>query len=152
MKRRWNIWAWVGLGLAIAAVVSYITFFDRFPITRDRPWVSWLMFAAAGFMIYVGLRRAYVQPDLYRGKVSGPILAVLSLAICGFFLYGTLHFSRQLPASKGAPRVGERAPDFTLLDEEGNPVSLASLLTSPVPGGDQAKPRGLLLIFYRGYW
>jgi len=37
------------------------------------------------------------------------------------------------------PQVGERVPDFTLPDQNGNPVSLASIL----------RPNGAILMFYR---
>jgi hypothetical protein len=73
---------------------------------------------------------------------------VLSLAIAGLFLFLTMSFSRQLPVSPDAPKVGQTAPDFTLPDAQGQPVRLASLL-GPQAGGQQG---WVLLIFYRGYW
>jgi peroxiredoxin len=54
-----------------------------------------------------------------------------------------------IPASKDAPQVGQRAPDFTLTDAGGKAVSLNELLTMPINGN---APKGVLLIFYRGYW
>ena len=56
----------------------------------------------------------------------------------------------QLPASKGAPQAGQKAPDFTLLDSQGKPVKLSELLA----GGDATGRKGswVLLVFYRGYW
>ena len=50
----------------------------------------------------------------------------------------------RVPLSPTAPRVGQKAPDFTLVDSTRHQVSLAQLLAS--------SPRGVLLIFYRGYW
>jgi len=52
--------------------------------------------------------------------------------------------TRRLPPSHGAPHVGQKAPDFTLLDSNGKSVTLTALLAS--------SPRGVLLVFYRGYW
>jgi peroxiredoxin len=57
---------------------------------------------------------------------------------------------RQLPPSNGAPRVGQKAPDFTLPDTDGNPVTLSKLFEPGAGGGEGA--RSALLIFYRGYW
>jgi peroxiredoxin len=48
-----------------------------------------------------------------------------------------------VPASTGAPRVGQNAPAFTLPDQNNKPVALADLLS-----GSNA----VVLIFYRGFW
>ena len=49
-----------------------------------------------------------------------------------------------------APR--NKAPEFTLADANGKATSLGELLTTPINVSNTAKPRGVLLIFYRGYW
>jgi hypothetical protein len=77
---------------------------------------------------------------------------VLSLAGISFFSYGLFYVARQLPAATEAPRVGQKAPDFTLPDQDGKTVTLAELLTSAPSGTAGAKTNGALLIFYRGYW
>jgi hypothetical protein len=148
-KRNWNWALWAGFLLAVLAFASYIFVFVEFPITRDIPWVNLLMFAGAGVLLIVGMRRAFQQPQTYRGKIAGPVLATLAFLIAGLFVFQIFIFGRQLPLSAAAPRVGARAPEFSLLDTSGQPVSLASLLSSPVHG---AQPRGALLVFYRGYW
>ncbi len=63
----------------------------------------------------------------------------------------------QLPPSKGAPKVGQKAPDFTLSDSSGKPAKLSDLLAGPpsVQTGEAASKKNAswtLLIFYRGYW
>jgi hypothetical protein len=152
VKQRWNWRIWTGFLLALAAIPGYFLVFARFPVTRDVPWASWLMFAVAGGLLWAGVRRAFASSGVYRGKIAGLILAVLSFAAAVFFGYATLYASRQLPAAAGAPKVGEKAPEFTLTDTSGNMVAMSTLLSEPMPGTAGQKPRGLLLVFYRGYW
>lgn len=99
---------------------------------------------AGGLLLVRGLIRAFREPDLYRGKIFGPILAVLGLATFGLFAFGVFYMVRQMPAAAGAPRVGEKAPEFTLPDQNGKAVSLSELYASPA--------KGTVLIFYRGHW
>ncbi len=148
MKRRWNHWLTVGFLLTLAAFLSYFMFFVRFPITRDVPWVNLLLFAGALVLLGIGLKRAYGQPESYRGKILGPILTFFSLAVLGLFLVYNFWLSRQLPAAKKAPAVGQRAPDFTLPDADGKPVTLSKLFGA----ADGGKEQWVLLVFYRGYW
>lgn len=152
VKRRWNWPIWLGFLFALATIPLYFAVFARFPITRDLPWASWLMFAVGGWLLYVGLRRAFTNSAAYRGKISGAIFAVLTFALAIFFGYATLYASRQIPKAGRAPTVGEKVPEFTLPDTSGNMVPLATLLSEPMPEMAGRKPRGLLLVFYRGYW
>jgi cytochrome oxidase Cu insertion factor (SCO1/SenC/PrrC family) len=85
--------------------------------------------------------------EVARGKMAGTTLAALTLLTFIFLGGPNLSFS-QLPISSGAPYVGQKAPDFTLPDQNGKPISLGELLK---PGGT-GKSGGLVLIFYRGYW
>jgi hypothetical protein len=153
MKRRWNFLLYLGFLLTLVAFLSYFLFFYRFPVTRDIPWANWLLFGIALIALGVGLARAFRQSDVYRGKVSGPILAALSLAVVGMFSYIVFFQAKELPASKQAPQVGQKAPDFTLPDANGKQVTLSSLWGTSIA----APPAGhtdqwVLLIFYRGYW
>ena len=134
---------WTGFAIVVLSVVSYVPVFALFPITRDVPWVNYLLFVTGGVLLAVGLKRAYGEPDRYRGKISGPILSVLSLLIAGLFIFGVLFLTKQLPGSSEAPRVGQPAPVFALADANGKQTALADLLNGR---------RGVVLIFYRGYW
>jgi len=159
VKRSWNPRTWAGLVVCIAAFISYPTFFVRFPITRDYPWATLVLMVLGLYLVGGGIARAFRRPEVYRGKVFGSILGVLSVAIVGLFLFGIFHLTRMLPASHGAPQVGQVAPDFTLPDSQGNDVTLSKLLDSPFTaagsagaGAAPAKTTAVILIFYRGYW
>ena len=150
-KRRWNWRIWIGFLICLLAVPSYLFYFDRYPVTRDIPWVSFVMFAIGAMLLVVGLSRAFGNSLEYRGKIFGPILGVVSLVIMGLFGFLVFHLTRQLPASNGAPHVGQKAPEFVLPDTNNQPVSLSSLLSTPIPPSN-TPPKGVVLIFYRGYW
>lgn len=141
MKGNWNWSLWIGFVFVLVGLFSY-EFFVQFPITRDFPWANVLLFGIGGILLVTGLVRAFGRPQLYRGKVFGSIFTVLSLLSFAFSAYGTFYLVRQVPASTSAPRVGEKAPEFTLLDQRGKQVALADLLSG----------KGALLIFYRGHW
>ena len=104
--RRLNWPLWTGLVLSIVAVFSYAFFFYRFPITRDVPWVSYILLAAAIVLLIVGVRRAF------SGGMGRKIVAII-IAVIG--------------------------------------VGLAALLSQPM-GAAARRPKGVLLVFYRGYW
>jgi len=148
-KPGWNWLPWAGFALSVIAFLSYFAFFVEFPSTRNFPWANLLLFAIAAGLLAVGMRRAFRRPQSYRGRIFGPILAGLSTLILGFFVFAIFVAARHLPASAAAPRVGATAPEFTLTDSDNRPVSLANLLTQPVGG---AAPKGVMLVFYRGYW
>ena len=141
MKRNWNWPLWIGFFLTLAGFFSY-QFFAQFPVTRDFPWANLLLFAVGAIFLLAGLVRAFVRPQLYRGKVFGSIFALLCLFIFGFFAYEVFYVLRQVPASLSAPRIGEKAPAFTLPDQNGKPTALMDLIS----------PKGAILIFYRGHW
>lgn len=154
MKRSWNYSLWAGFAVTLMAPLSYFLVFVRWPVTRDVPWSTYILFAAGLGLLTVGVRRAWQEPERYRGRIAGGILGLLSIALLGLFAWGTAYASKQLPASQDAPRVGDRAPDFSLVDKDGTTVSLPTLLDSPfsTEGGRHRKTNGAVLIFYRGYW
>ncbi len=146
MKRSWNLSLWFGFVFVVLGFFSY-PFFIRFPATRDFPWANFVLFAAGTVLLWIGLKRAFGVSAAYRGKVFGSIFAVLSLCLIAFFSFLFFHELKQLPESKNAPRVGERAPDFILPDLDNKPVALTDLISS-----SSGKPGAAVLIFYRGFW
>ena len=143
MKRHFNLAIWAGFLLVAGSIVSYIPVFTLFASTRDVPWVNYILLAAGGALLAVGLRRAFRDPEHYRGKLSGSVLGTLSVLLAGLFLAFILYGGRQIPAAGNALRKGQPAPPFVLADTAGKSVSSSALLESH---------RALLLIFYRGYW
>ncbi|HEY1336655.1 MAG TPA: hypothetical protein VGF59_04060 [Bryobacteraceae bacterium] len=117
--------------------------FALFPETRDIPWANYLLFAVGGVLLAIGVKRAFGDPEHYRGKISGSILAALSVLIIGFFVAGVIYFAKQVPSSETALRVNQTAPAFLLADASGKQVSSADLLKDH---------RAVVLVFYRGYW
>lgn len=162
LRFNWPVWA--GFLLSLIAFLSFPIVFVWFPVTRDFPWANLVLFGIAGVLLLVGVRRAFA-PDRgpqagsplgvadrahpTRSKIAASVLTLLSLAIFGFFVVSMFIIARRLPASQSAPRIGQKAPDFTLSDTNGKQVSLAELLASPVNG---KTPKGVVLVFYRGYW
>ena len=150
MKTRTFNWpVWAGFLLSLAAFFSYFFLFVRFPVTRDFPWANLLLFALAAALLWVGVRRAFAPERRLGAKVAGLVATILSVAIFGFFVFSTFIMSRWLPAASGAPQVGQKAPEFSLIDMDGRTVSLSELLKTPIKG---KVPKGVLLVFYRGYW
>ena len=136
--RRVNWPLWTGLALSVIAVFSYALFFYRFPVTRDVPWVSYLLFASAIALLIVGVRRAPGR------KILAIIVAAIGAGLAVLFIVGITIGSR-VPTGANIPAVGATAPGFTLLDANRKPVALSQLVA--VPGA-----KGVLLVFYRGYW
>jgi hypothetical protein len=142
MKRRWNWPIWAGFVVVVAGLFSY-GIFVRFPITRDFPWANLLLFGIGIALLLLGLFRAFGRPQIYRGKILGSIFAAIAVVVVALFSYEIFYVLRQVPVSAGAPRVGQKAPDFLLLDQNRKSVGLGDLLSNS---------KGVALIFYRGFW
>ncbi len=147
--RRFNWQIWTGFLLSVISFLSYYLVFIWFPVTRDFPWATLVLFGISSALLLVGVRRTYAARGRKRFRVLATIATTLGLAICTLFLLLFFVVGRRLPASHGAPQVGQVAPGFTLADTNNKPVALSELLASPLNG---RTPRGVLLIFYRGYW
>jgi len=76
-------------------------------------------------------------------------VTTLGVLVIAFFLFAIFIAGRWLPASTNAPHVGQKVPEFTLSDSNNRQVSLNQLMTEPIEG---KPPKGVLLVFYRGWW
>jgi thiol:disulfide interchange protein len=99
------------------------------PALRASGLTAWMMLASA---LFLSLSAAWRDRRPWVVGVAVLELCLLGLALWAFFV------GARLPGSEPP----QRAPDFTLPDQEGRPVTLArELERGPV-----------LLVFYRGHW
>ncbi len=146
-KINWQIWA--GFVLSLVAGFSYPFVFVRWPITREFPWANLVLFAIALVLLFFGLHRAFKPDKRIISKIFSSLAAVVGVLLLAGLLFMIYVMGSWLPASAGAPQVGQKAPAFTLTDSNDKPVTLAQLLSEPF---NNKPPKGVLLIFYRGYW
>jgi hypothetical protein len=113
------------------------------------PWINLVMPIAGLLIVIGGVWQAFAHPERYGGKWLGAVFAVICLVLAGGSTFVFLH-GRDLPKSAGVPRVGQKAPDFALIDSNGKTLSLGQILSGSGQRSDP--PKAVLLIFYRGYW
>jgi hypothetical protein len=147
--RRRNLAPLTGVVLVLLALLSNGLFFLDVPGKGVIVWISLLLSVVGLALAILGVARAFGQSQIYRGRISSAILGVVCVVAFGAGI-AAFHHARDLPASTKAPRVGDRAPDFSLVDTSGTAVQLSQLLSEPIQGS--AGPKAVLLIFYRGYW
>ena len=130
MIRYWP--ALVSVLLSVAAIAGYTTLL-RVPSIRNHPELYLVAFAVAAVIAGAATWRAARWPNF----VALALSAVL-LILGGYFNF----VLAKIPPASSVLRVGEPAPDFTLPDASGRPVTLA----------DYRGQKPVVLIFYRGYW
>jgi hypothetical protein len=130
MIRYWP--ALLSVLLSLGAIGGYVAFL-RVPAIRNHPELYLGAFALATLIAGVASWQVARWPNLVALALSA-----LLLVLGGYFNF----VLARVPATATTLRVGEPAPDFTLPDATGAPVSLASFRDrTPV-----------VLVFYRGYW
>jgi len=150
--RRKNRALLIGLAFLLLAIASNVPPLYASGIPQViLPWVSLLLPVIGLVFCIAGLKRAFGQPQIFRGKIGGSILTAVSVIFVALSVWGFLH-ARAVPGSSRAPQVGQKVPEFTLTDTGGQPVALAQLLSTPIGAGSGRAPKAVLLIFYRGYW
>jgi hypothetical protein len=145
--KRTNSALWLGLILTALGLFSNWMYFLKFPASI-LPWINLILPIFGLLFLLAGVVRAFRPSQAYGGRIWGSIVTLVSalLVAGGVWLFV---IARHIPRSAGAPQVGQRVPDFTLPDSEGEPVSLAQLLSGTA---GIAPPKAVLLVFYRGYW
>ncbi len=118
--------------LSLGAVAGYAAFL-RLPAVRNHPGLYLVAFAIGALIAAAATWRAARWPNF-----AALALSAVLLIVGGYFNF----VLARVPDTGTVLRVGEPAPDFTLPDATGAPVSLASFRErTPV-----------VLVFYRGYW
>lgn len=120
--------------VSVGAVAAYVRLLHVAAI-RNHPEGYVVAFALATALAALAVARA-------RGR-RWP--AWLAFGFSGLLLLagGWFNFvGARVPVTPTALRVGARAPEFTLPDAVGRPVSLA----------DYRGKKPVVLVFYRGYW
>jgi hypothetical protein len=130
MIRYWP--ALLSVLLSLGAIAGYYAFL-RVPAVRNHPALYLAAFAIA----------AVIAGAATWDAARWPNFVALGLSVVLLILGGYFNFVlARVPPTPTVLRVGEPAPDFTLPDVTGAPVSLASFRErTPV-----------VLVFYRGDW
>jgi hypothetical protein len=149
-RRNWPLWAGSVL-LLLTALINVPQIYALDVPQGILPWLSLIVPAAAVGCFVVGARRAFAQAELYRGKIAGSILGVIALLLFAGSVWLFSH-AREVPPAASAPKVGQKAPDFTLTNTSGQAVSLNQMLSLPIDSSTGTRPKAVLLVFYRGYW
>lgn len=120
--------------VAIGAVAAYVLLI-RVALVRNHP---------EGYVIACALATALAALAVVRARARRwPGWVALTLSSLLLVAGGWFNFVvARVPDTPTTLRVGERAPDFTLPDAAGRPVSLV----------DYRSKKPIVLVFYRGYW
>jgi len=143
--RRGNGLAWLGLGLGLLGVVTYfawitVRFAPRLQVLRDTALPSLALVGVGLGCSVIAIRRALRRAPARGRPLLAPVLGALNLGVALLFLLMLFRFSA-LPVPANAPQVGQMAPDFSLVADDGTPLHLSAL-----------RGKNVLLVFYRGHW
>jgi len=120
-----------GLALVVVAPVAYVPLMSNATARAT----GWPAFVVAG--LGIALAGWAAARDARKRTRACAVLAVLVTAAWTWLFFGAM----RLPPSDTLAKL-TTAPDFTLPDELGHPISLRD-----------ARARGpVLLVFYRGWW
>lgn len=120
--------------VAIGAVATYVLLLGV-AVVRNHPEGYVIAFAVATGLAVLAVVRARTRR--WPAWVALGVTSLLLIAGAWFNFVVT-----RVPDAPVAFKVGEPAPDFTLPDAAGRPVTLA----------DYRGKKPVVLVFYRGYW
>lgn len=120
--------------IALGAIAGYVSLVGV-EIVRNHPEGYVLAFALATAVAVLAVTRAAGRR--WPAWVALGLTSLLLIAGAWFNFVGA-----RVPDVPVAIRVGETAPDFTLPDASGKPVTLA----------EYRGKKPVVLVFYRGYW
>ena len=123
--------ALVAILLSIGTVVGYMALLNALRPVHPVWYLSALGLAVLIAALAVWRRRGGVT-------ISALVISVLLLGLAGYFNF----VIARVPDTPSALVVGRPAPDFTLPDAAGRPVTLS----------EYRGRKPVLLVFYRGYW
>ena len=79
--KRFNWQIWAGFVLSFLASLAYPFFFVNYPITRDFPWATLVLYALAVVLLLIGLRRAFA------GDTKRPLLSkIVASGLAGLII------------------------------------------------------------------
>ena len=118
----------------MGAAAAYVLFL-RVAIIRNHPEGYVVAFALATALAALGVARTQ--------RRRWPAWLVLGFSALLLIAGAWFNFvAARVPATPTALNVGERAPDFTLPDATGRPVSLT----------EYRGKKPVVIVFYRGHW
>jgi hypothetical protein len=124
----------LSVAISVGAIAGYALLL-HVALVRNHP---------EGYVIAFALATALAALAVWRARARRwP--SWLALGFSGLLLVAGAWFNfvgARVPVAPTALRVGEPAPDFTLPDAKGRPVSLA----------EYRGQKPVVLVFYRGYW
>ncbi|MHC5110105.1 MAG: hypothetical protein ACYTHJ_09525 [Planctomycetota bacterium] len=129
--RKGRLLAYAGLVQVIAGPIVYYSFQDHH-LLRSTGILAWLLMGDGILMAVVGAATSRTR--------SARIIAGCCVTLTALFALMFFPFSR-LPQATDTKALTS-APDVTLANHEGQPVTLSALW----------KQGPLLLVFYRGHW
>jgi hypothetical protein len=124
-------WALLALAVSLGTVAAFVVLLQMLIPVGPAWYLSALAFAVVLAAVAVTQSRRWLP-------MSALVVSVFLFALGGVFNFVLM----RVPSTPSAFVVGQPAPDFTLPDSAGRPVSLA----------DYRGRQPVVLVFYRGYW